>query len=246
MRSGIVMKPKIFFCGDPHGKFDHVFKAVKKHRPDAIIFLGDIEAEQPLHQLLAPLLDKTVVRYIHGNHDTDRERYYENLFGQGSGELNLHGRVEDICGVRIAGLGGIFRESVWIPPFEPTFNSYDKYVAALHNSRPYRERSEHSIVPSEQERKHRSTIFPDVVNELAKQDADVLITHEAPSCHPRGFHLIDTLARYLGVDKAFHGHHHDNIDYQNQWRWICFEAHGVGLRGITDLNGKIILPGQSS
>ena len=112
--------------------------------------------------------------------------------------------------------------------------------------RPYRERGQHSIIQSEQERKHRSTIFPDVVNQLAMQDADVLVTHEAPSCHPRGFHLIDTLARYLGVDKSFHGHHHDNIDYQNQWRWICFEAHGVGFRGITDLNGKIIFPGQSS
>lgn len=238
------MNPKIFFCGDVHGKFDHVFKAVEQHRPSAVIFLGDIEAEQPLHKLLAPLLEKTIVRFIHGNHDTDRDRYYENLFGAGSAELNLHGRVEDICGVRIAGLGGVFRESVWKPSFEPTFNSYDEYVAALRSSRPYRERPEHNDILSAQERKHRSTIFPDVVNKLGQQEADVLITHEAPSCHRRGFHSIDILARYMGVDKAFHGHHHDRIDYQNQWRWICFQAYGVGFRGITDLDGNVILAGQ--
>lgn len=239
------MNPKIFFLGDVHGKLDHVFKAVKQHRPDAIIFLGDIEAEEPFHHLLAPLLDKIIVRFIHGNHDTDRQRYFENLFGKDSADLNLHGRVENICGVRIAGLGGVFRESVWHPQYKKTFNSYDEYVKALRSSRPYRERSENSVIQSEQERKHRSTIFPDVINKLAMQDADVLVTHEAPSCHPHGFHKIDELARYLGVDKAFHGHHHDRIDYENQWRWICFEAYGVGFRGITDLNGSVILPGQN-
>lgn len=238
------MNPKIFFLGDVHAKFEHVFKAVERYRPDAIIFLGDIQAKQPFLTLLAPLLENTIVRYIHGNHDTDSERYYQNLFGEGSAELNLNGRVENICGIRIAGLGGVFRESVWHPQYKPTFNSYDEYVTALRNSRPYRERADQSLVQSEQERKHRSTIFPNVFETLAMQDADVLVTHEAPSCHPHGFHKIDELARYLGVEKAFHGHHHDRINYENQWRWICFEAYGVGFRGITDLNGSVILPGQ--
>ena len=36
------MTPKLFFCGDPHGKFDHVIEAVECHQPNAIILLGDI------------------------------------------------------------------------------------------------------------------------------------------------------------------------------------------------------------
>jgi len=237
------MNPKIFFLGDIHGQFDHVLKAVDRHRPDAIIFLGDIEAPFPLLELLAPILDKTIVRYIHGNHDTDNDRYYRYLSAGKAGELNLHARVETVCGIRIAGLGGIFRGSVWMPPHTPTFDNYDEYVAALRNARPLRERGHADFLQSEQERKHRSTIFPDVADGLAAQSADVLITHEAPSCHPYGFEIIDDLARAMGVDKAFHGHHHDRRDYSTNWPTLGFQSHGVGFRGITDLAGNVILKG---
>lgn len=35
-------KGRIFFCGDVHGNFKHVIEAVRKHRPEAMVFLGCI------------------------------------------------------------------------------------------------------------------------------------------------------------------------------------------------------------
>lgn len=40
---------EIFFCGDPHGMFDHIVHAVSEHRPAALILLGDNTPERPLH-----------------------------------------------------------------------------------------------------------------------------------------------------------------------------------------------------
>ena len=35
---------QIFFCGDCHGRFEHIIAAVQEHRRDAVILLGDMEA----------------------------------------------------------------------------------------------------------------------------------------------------------------------------------------------------------
>lgn len=48
-----------------------------------------------------------------GNHDTDEPKHYDKLFGSELGDRNLHGRIETIAGVRIAGLGGVFRTKIW-------------------------------------------------------------------------------------------------------------------------------------
>jgi len=61
----------------------------------------------------------------------------------------------------------------------------------------------------------RSTIFPQTYNALLNQHADVLVSHEAPACHPRGFEAIDTLIEAMGVKRAFHGHHHESTAYPN-------------------------------
>ncbi len=236
--------PKIFFCGDNHGHFDHIIEAVQKHAPDAIILLGDIQAQRPLEVELAPILGKTVIRFIHGNHDTDSAWDYSHLFESQLAYCNLHGRVENIAGVRVAGLGGIFRGKIWSPPAEPIFKSYDDWHRAIKRSRPSRLQDSFSIIAASQERQHRSTIFPDVFDRLGAEKADVLVTHEAPSCHPHGFYAIDELARALGVTATFHGHHHDRLNYCDQWPQLGFEAHGVGFCGITDLYGAIIRAGD--
>ena len=59
----------IWFCGDPHGRFRHIIDAVKKHRPAAIVLLGDVEATQPLQDELAAILSLTEIYWIVGNHD---------------------------------------------------------------------------------------------------------------------------------------------------------------------------------
>lgn len=236
--------PVIYFLGDVHGNFDHVIDAVERDSPDAVIFLGDLEAQNPLHQELAPILSKTVVRYIHGNHDTDSDEQFRNVFASDVAHLNIHGSVEDVCGVRIAGLGGIFRGSVWLPPDEPAIGSYSDFLEALNASRPLRERTQPPGRLSNQERLHRSTIFYDSYTLLMQQQADVLVSHEAPSVHPHGFTALDDLARAMGVKTAFHGHHHDRLDYSGRWERLGFKAFGVGFCGITGLDGRVIYPGD--
>lgn len=63
--------PKLMFFGDPHGDLEPVIAAVEHFRPEAVVLLGDIQARQPLHVELGPILGLTDVWFIHGNHDTD-------------------------------------------------------------------------------------------------------------------------------------------------------------------------------
>jgi Icc-related predicted phosphoesterase len=226
---------EIFFCGDTHGHFDHILEAVQRYRPAALIFLGDLQPKQPLEIVLAPILTDTEVYFIHGNHDTDAEADYDHLFGSALADHNLHGRVVTIAGVRIAGLGGVFRGQVWMPPSEALFETPEDYCARCGRGNLWR-----GGLP----RKHRSSIFPSDYFSLLGQRADVLVTHEAPSGHPHGFAVIDDLARSLGVTKTFHGHHHDRLDYRAERNRLGFDAYVVGLWGMTDLNGQIIHPGK--
>ncbi len=96
--------PALMFFGDPHGNFVPVIAAVDLFRPKAIVLLGDIQALQPLHVELAPILDKTQIWFIHGNHDTDSNADYDNLWGSELAHRNLHGRVVEIAGYQVAGL----------------------------------------------------------------------------------------------------------------------------------------------
>jgi predicted phosphodiesterase len=100
---------KIFFCGDVHGNFEHLIQAVREHWPAALILLGDVQAQRPLELELAPILDETELWFVHGNHDSEQD--YDNLFGSSLASRNFHGKVIEVAGVRIAGLGGIFLEA---------------------------------------------------------------------------------------------------------------------------------------
>jgi predicted phosphodiesterase len=101
--------------GDIHDDFRHVLPAVEEHRPAAIILLGDMEASKPLEQELEAVLSKTEVYWIPGNHDTDTIDNYRNLFESELANRNLHGRIVEIDGLKVAGLGGVFRSEIWNP-----------------------------------------------------------------------------------------------------------------------------------
>lgn len=225
----------IYFFGDTHGHFQHVLDIVTRDRPAAIVLLGDVQAQRPLEEELAPILGMTDIWFIHGNHDTDSDADHDHLFGSALAERNLHGRVALIDGLRIAGLGGVFRGQVWMPPENWLRASAKDFLKHCGKGNRWRDG-----LP----RKHRSTIFPEDYQRLATQRADILVTHEAPSAHPYGFEAIDQLARSLRVAKAFHGHHHDCLDYSQHQTRLGFAAHGVGFCGVTDLNGHCIQPGQ--
>ena len=215
-------RPKLMFFGDPHGDFRFVIEAVRRHAPEAIVLLGDIQAQQPLQIELAPILDLTDVWFIHGNHDTDSEADHDNLFGSALAHRNLHVRVVEIGGFRVAGLGGVFRESIWAPPLEPAFGSAQARLKGIRPSERWR-----GGMPL----RHRSSIFPDEFERLSRQRADVLVTHEAPGGHPRGWKALDQLAGAMGAQVLVHGHLHQKIDYAAEGRLpdgCRYQAYGVG------------------
>lgn len=223
---------RIFFCGDPHGHFEHIIEAVHARSPVAIVLLGDVQAPEPLEVALRPIIDLTEVWWIHGNHDTDHDADYDNLFGSSLADRNLHGRVVEVAGVRIAGLGGIFRGQVWAPPDQPRCPSAEAFLARCGKGNRWR-----GGLP----RKHRSSIFPSDYGTLLQSKADVLVTHEAPSCHPHGFQAIDDLALCLSVAKAYHGHHHEHVEYnEGEAQRLGFWPFGVGYGEIRDELGDIV------
>ena len=226
---------RVFLAGDCHGRFDHVIEAARMYLPAAIVFLGDMEAPVPLHEVLAPIMGSTSIWWIPGNHDTDSEASHDHVHGSALAGYNLHGRVVEIAGVRIARLGGVFREKVWAPPGAPLYQSAEDFTRHCRRGNRWR-----SGLPL----KHRSTIFPDIYHQLFKQRADVLVTHEAPSYWhgDYGQAAIDGLARGLHVSKTFHGHLHADRKYGSS---LGFHGYGVGLRGIMDLDGQVVVPGGS-
>ncbi len=253
----------LWLLGDVHSHFDHIEQAIDaaKDKPAAVIFLGDIEAPIPLEDCIEGILKRGVeVYWIRGNHDTDTEENWSNL--QGSMHRNIDGKVIAIAGVRVAGLGGIFRGEVWHPdidggkPVHATYQEYEKFIrsnANLKRRLSRKDLAQLQAVPPESRQwnsslldqaragkllKHHSTIFPADYERLADQKADILVTHEAPSCHPHGFKEIDLLAQVMGVKAAFHGHHHDAMDYSRQWDTLGFKAFGVGFCGITSFDPK--------
>lgn len=220
--------PKIFFCGDPHGQFEHINWAVEKYRPDAVVILGDLQPYDAIDVLLKRTLELTQVWWIPGNHDTDTEEYYDRLWHGVLSGHNLHGKVGNVAGIRIAGLGGVFRGQIWMPESEPNYRSAASFVRRSPKANLWR-----GGLP----RRHRSSIFPSVYEGLCKQRADVLVTHEAPGCHKKGFDAIDRLARSLKVRWLFHGHQHEDRCY-GQYKGM--NARAVGYRGIVDLQGNVV------
>jgi len=223
----------ILFYGDPHGHWKPLFDAVAEERPDAVVLLGDMDLDEPLDAKLAPLIDAGIdVRWIHGNHDSEgptATARHDRLFHAGGGldEVNLTGRIEAVGGLRVAGLGGIFRGKVWNPKgtapgdrLAPAAETRAAYVETI--TKPSRWRGG---VPL----KHRTTIFPEDIDAVRAATAviggaDVLVAHEAPSSHAKGFQVIDEVAREIGARLVVHGHHH--VAYEDEL------DDGIRVRGL--------------
>ncbi|HEU4460875.1 MAG TPA: metallophosphoesterase [Methylibium sp.] len=241
------MTRPILYCGDPHGRFHHIVVAASHTKASAVVLLGDMEPERPLHLELAPLIERRIpVFFIHGNHDADSDELWMRVWGSELASCNVHGRVVELPnGQRLAGLGGVFRETVWHPSASaaragaPAFKTMQEHAQAT----PRQDRWQEGPP-----RKHWGTIYPETVDALADLRADVLITHEAPGYHPNGFALIDTLAQAMDAGVVIHGHHHDRIDSSARWQAQGFKSHGVGLRGISaiDAEGRaeVVLTGE--
>jgi hypothetical protein len=232
--------------GDCHGNFNHLVPAINAEKPAAIILLGDIQAQKSFELEVAEAMKLTEVYWIPGNHDTDSKADYDNLFNSKLADRNLHGRIVTIDGLRVAGLGGIFREKIWWPdPVEnnPTHESYEALQRHLTIELAYHKINQQKA--NWELLKHKSTIFyEDWINLYGGQQADILVTHEAPSCHPHGFKVIDVLAQSMKIKYAFHAHHHDRLNYSAHEKRLGFSAHGVGFCGVSDQYGGMISAGD--
>ena len=165
----------ILFCGDPHGQWQHIIDAALQTDARAVILLGDLEPARPLHIELEAIWER--VWFIHGNHDTDHANNFANVWHDDVSVRNIHGRVVTLpCGTRIGGLGGVFRGGVWYPKDRqaPKFRNREEHVRIT----PRQDRWQGSV-----HLKHWSSIYPDEVEQLAAQQADILFTHEAPGYH---------------------------------------------------------------
>ena len=216
----------ILFYGDPHGDFSPLFDEVRRSRPDLIIVLGDVGPCPPLDEVISPLeRDGIVVRWIHGNHDADSVELFDHSLAA-LPDANLHGRVEAFGALRVGGLGGVYRAQVWAPGgpgregTPARFDSPETMMRATRKGDLWRDG-----LP----RRHCASIFPsDHKALIAAGPADILVCHEAPSCHPHGFFSIDELADQLRVGLVIYGHHH--VEYEGQTK-TGIPVRGVGLAG---------------
>ena len=199
----------LLFAGDPHRNFSPILRACLALPPSTLILLGDLDCPRPLVQEFAGVMEKGWdVRWILGNHDCETATAYDNLVtSHPKGDLGL--RVTELDGLRVAGLPGVFKPSVWYPRSDdgseriepPRHHGRAGFLAAQPKARWWR-----GGLPLW----HRDTIFPEDVERLATQRFDILVTHEAPSCHRHGFAVIDQLAVAGGARWIVHGHHHES------------------------------------
>ncbi len=220
----------ILFAGDPHGNYNHLYPFVKERDNVALVILGDLQLTSC--EELDKLAQHCDIWFIHGNHDSKTVASYDAIWGTHWQERNLHNRVVEIQGVKIAGLGGVFRGHIWMPPNRPMFFDHIHYCQ-YNPSKVWR-----GGIPL----RHRVSIFPSDIEILEQQQADILICHEAPCPHLKGFSVLNKLAEKMQVKKIFHGHHHENFDYSAINR-NNYEIHNIGFRSLADINGNYLYIG---
>jgi Calcineurin-like phosphoesterase len=213
----------ILFAGDPHRDFSPIIRACLGRPPGHLVLLGDLDCPMPVTQsFAAPIAAGWRLHWILGNHDCETESAYDNLVtDQPDGDLGF--RTVDLGGVRVAGLPGVFKPSVWYPRSDdgtnridpPGYRNRDAFLVAQPKRRWWRDG-----LPLW----HRDTIFPDDFDRLSKQKFDVLVSHEAPSSHEHGFAVIDELAASAGARLIVHGHHHQS--------YTATLPNGIAVRGL--------------
>jgi len=217
----------IIFAGDPHGDFRAIIKSVLTFKPEAIVILGDFGLCARLDTELEQIAGLTSVYWIPGNHDYDSPALHSNLFESGYAENNIDGRVVDIGGLKVAGLGGVFKGKVWHPDEKIRWERREDLLNFLPSN------AKKNGLPLH----HEAAIWYEDYEALSLQKADILITHEAPSCHKHGFQEIDLLAQAMGANHIFHGHHHQHYTATLE---NGISVSGTPISGVVDLSGELI------
>jgi len=213
----------VVIAGDPHGNFPPILRACGALEPGTLILLGDCDLRAPLHQVLEPLFTAGWrVHWIIGNKDAETATAFDNL-ATDHPEGDIGGRMIDAGGVRIAGLGGVFKPRIWHPRADEPNGTIEPPGFAT------RRAFLDSLRPGEHWRGglplwHRDSIFPEDFVRLGEQRFDVLVSHEAPSCHRHGFAVIDDLAAAGAARLIVHGHHHE--------AYAATLRNGISVRGL--------------
>jgi predicted phosphodiesterase len=234
------MPSEILYCGDPHGHWDPIYEAVERCRPATVVLLGDYDLDRPLEEAVRPVTAAGAqVYWIAGNHEGDRDSWYDCVFNSALADRNLNARIVERDGLggrrlRIAGFAGVFRYKIWHPDREPVWRTRAEYVESLSPRERWRDG-----LP----RRHRVTIWYEDYARLLEQRADVLVCHEAPTTmrrygRPLGWAVIDRLAEAMGVKTLFHGHHHSHYTARLPSGIL---VHGVGLGAVMDQAGRTIM-----
>lgn len=213
----------ILFVGDTHGDFEPMLEAAAS--ATAVILLGDQEPLDNLASILGPeIAAKTW--WIFGNHDSDDPEYLTHHAAMA--DRNLHCRVVEIDGLRIAGLGGTFRSNILGVDRQTTLND-------LPQVRPQDTRQSLALIRKDKKLapQDHTSIFPEDLNFMArlvsKTRVDVLVSHEAPESHRLGYRILGDVVRALKARIHVHGHHHERYDAMIDGG---VRVAGVGMSGM--------------
>ena len=213
----------ILFVGDCHGDFEPMLEAATG--ATAVILLGDQEPLDDLTSILGPeIAEKTW--WIFGNHDSDDPKYLTHHASMA--DRNLHCRVVEIDGLRIAGLGGSFGSNILGVDRQTTLND-------LPQVRPQDTRQSLALIRKDKKLapQDHTTIFPEDLIFMArlasKTRIDVFVTHEAPESHKLGYRILGDVARALKASIHVHGHHHERYDAMIDGG---VRVAGVGMSGM--------------
>jgi Calcineurin-like phosphoesterase len=188
----------VLFCGDPHAQFRQVIEGAGHTKASAVVLLGDMEPQRPLEEEMRALTERgTPWLFVAGNHDSDSDELARHVWSTETEPHNAHGRVVELPGgLRLAGLAGVWRDSVWYPSAS----------AARKGAPAWRSREEHARSTPRQDRwlgtmpprKHLAPIYYDEFEQLANRQADILVTHEAPWLSPPGLYAARRPGSQLG------------------------------------------------
>jgi Icc-related predicted phosphoesterase len=230
--------------GDNHCDFTAVEDAAREidpASPPLCVFVGDFgfadkddsnwepgtsrhglpfrETRKP-DEILRPLTDLGCrILHVRGNHDfEDADQYGAVIGSKALRGGNLHCRVVEIEGVRIAGLEGIFG-GPWLPKDDHVVSHTREHWLATNRSYKNGSYWRHTLekqwgVPEGLQVGHRKYIFPEDADRLRTMEADVLVTHEAPlspGCD-KGFQVINDIASEIGAKAVIHGHIHEGYE----------------------------------
>ncbi|WP_158269852.1 metallophosphoesterase [Desulfonatronum sp. SC1] len=209
---------RTLLVADPHGDYSQILA----HGPRAkrIIIAGDLEPPDDLRTILGPLADKTW--YILGNHDAEKPEQLARL--ESMSERCLHRKVVRIGDLRVAGLNGVFNGKILNASGVDRIEDMEDLSVCIPTREAWLQKRRLGM-------EHVTAIFKEDLEAMAEMEADVLILHEAPECHPNGFQMLGDLARYMGVRLVLHGHHHEHYE---GWIEGGIKVLGLGTPGGID------------